>query len=394
MVFDTVQQIDSVTITASLSRRAGGLFESVRKLSLALHAAGVGVQVIGLEDEHTREDLPQWLPLEVKAFRTLPPHAFGYSSGLLREAIGKRSALFHCHGIWMFPVVGCFLWSMLKKKPYIISSHGMLDPWAVNNSRWKKVPAGWLYQNRHLRRAAAIRALNVSEALSIRGYGLRNPICIIPNGIDLPDFSSMENHGAGELKTLLYLGRIHPKKGLQNLLLAWKLLQSRNRQAAKRWELVIAGWDQSGHEDRLRALARDLGLSGSVRFLGPRFGPDKAAAYSSADAFILPSFSEGLPMVVLEAWAYGVPVIMTPQCNLPEGFQNDAAIRIDPEVVSINGGLETLFSMSDAQRQELGSNGRKLVAERFSWPKIGEEMRNVYAWVLGGGPPPASVVAD
>ncbi len=180
-MFDTDRQtIDSVTITASLSRRAGGLFESVRKLSLALHAAGVGVQVIGLEDEHTREDLPQWLPLQAKAFPTLPPHAFGYSSGLLREAIGKRSAMSHCHGIWMFPVVVCSLWSMLKKKPYVISSHGMLDPWAVNNSRWKKVPAGWLYQNHHLRRAAAIRALNVSEALSIRGYGLRNPICIIP----------------------------------------------------------------------------------------------------------------------------------------------------------------------------------------------------------------------
>ncbi len=177
-------------------------------------------------------------------------------------------------------------------------------------------------------------------------------------------------------------------------MLAWKLLQSRNRRAAKRWELAIAGWDQSGHEDRLKALARDLGLSGSVRFLGPRFGPDKAAAYRSAEAFILPSFSEGLPMVVLEAWAYGVPVIMTPQCNLPEGFQNDAAIRIDPEVESIKGGLETLFSMTDAERQELGSNGRKLVAERFSWPKIGEEMRTVYEWILGGGPPPASVVTD
>jgi poly(glycerol-phosphate) alpha-glucosyltransferase len=270
----------------------------------------------------------------------------------------------------------------------------MLDPWAIKNSRWKKVPAGWLYQNSHLRSAACIRALGVSEVQSIRDYGLSNPICILPNGIDLRDILPVDNHADRELKTLLYLGRIHPKKGLQNLLPAWKLLQGRNRQAAKRWELAIAGWDQSGHGDRLRVLARDLGLSGSVRFLGPRFGPDKAAAYNSAEAFILPSFSEGLPMTVLEAWAYALPVIMTPYCNLPEGFENGAGIKIDPEITSIVHSLETLVSMSDVERQAMGSKGRKLVEERFSWPRIGEEMRLVYEWTLGGGPPPACVVTD
>jgi glycosyltransferase involved in cell wall biosynthesis len=324
----------------------------------------------------------------------LPPRSFGYSPGMLGEMLRKDADIVHCHGIWMFPSVACTAWAMVSKRPYLISTHGMLDPWAIKNSRWKKVPAGWLYEGSHLRSAACMRALGISEAQSIRHYGLSNPICIVPNGIDLQNILPVDNHADRELKTLLYLGRIHPKKGLQNLLLAWRLLQRRNRQDAKRWELAIVGWDQSGHEDRLRALAHDLGLSQSVRFLGPRFGPDKAASYSSAEAFILPSFSEGLPMVVLEAWAYALPVIMTPYCNLPEGFENDAAIKIDPEISSIVHSLETLVSMSNAERQAMGSKGRKLVEEHFAWPKIGKEMSLVYEWIVGDGPPPACVVTD
>jgi glycosyltransferase involved in cell wall biosynthesis len=128
-----------------------------------------------------------------------------------------------------------------------------------------------------------------------------------------------------------------------------------------------------------------------VLFLGPQFGDDKAACYRNCDAFILPSLSEGLPMVVLEAWAYGKPVLMTPQCNLPEGFAANAAIRIETSVESIEQGLRELFLTPDSALRGTGERGRALVAGKFTWPKVAAEMKSVYAWALGGGPKPGCV---
>jgi poly(glycerol-phosphate) alpha-glucosyltransferase len=125
-----------------------------------------------------------------------------------------------------------------------------------------------------------------------------------------------------------------------------------------------------------------------VVFLGPQFGEDKAACYRNCDAFILPSFSEGLPMVVLEAWAYGKPVLMTPECNLPEGFATGAAIRIETSVDGIAQGLNELFRTPHSALRTLGDNGLRLVREQFAWPKVAAEMKSVYEWVLGGGPRP------
>src|SRR5207244_469476 len=132
--------------------------------------------------------------------------------------------------------------------------------------------------------------------------------------------------------------------------------------------------------------------SPSLLFLGPRFGEEKATAYRNADAFVLPSLSEGLPMAVLEAWAHAKPVLMTPECNLPEGFEANAALPIGTTPEEIAAGLKVLRQMSDKDRSQMGNRGRALVATRFSWPRIGEQMRDVYEWALGGGAVPESVI--
>jgi poly(glycerol-phosphate) alpha-glucosyltransferase len=130
----------------------------------------------------------------------------------------------------------------------------------------------------------------------------------------------------------------------------------------------------------------------SVLFLGPQFGAEKAACYANCDAFILPSFSEGLPMVVLEAWAHAKPVLMTPECNLPEGFAAGAAIRIEANPEGIAAGVAELFRAPSSTLRTLGDNGRRLVAEKFAWPRVAAEMRSVYQWVVGGGTPPPCVI--
>jgi poly(glycerol-phosphate) alpha-glucosyltransferase len=129
-----------------------------------------------------------------------------------------------------------------------------------------------------------------------------------------------------------------------------------------------------------------------VYFIGSQFGESKAACFQSADAFILPSFSEGLPMTVLEAWAYGLLVLMTRQCNLPYGFEAGAALRIEPEAESIAAELRVLFQLSEVDRKAIGERGLALVKERHQWPAVATQMIAVYEWALGRGPAPGCLV--
>lgn len=385
-------------LTASLSRKAGGLYDATRMLAHGLQDSGCAMKVFGLQDANTDRDGPGWARLDVSVLPTRGPHALGYAPTLGAALNEPGIQLLHAHGLWMYPSYASLKWAKSQGKPYVVSPHGMLDPWAVNNSKWKKRVAGWLYENAHLHGASCIHALCNAEYEAIRAYGLKNPVCVIPNGIDLPHVEigakpgwySMVPEGA---HVLLYLGRIHPKKGLVNLLQAWQSARQATGGETP-WFLVIAGWDQGGHEAELRSLAKQLGILDSIAFVGPQFEEARHASYARADAFILPSFSEGLPMVVLEAWAYKLPVLMTPQCNLPEGFEAEAALRIDPGPDSVLRGLLTLFSLSDEHRTQLGARGQQLVREKFTWKVIAEQMSNVYRWLLDEGPKPKCVITD
>jgi len=278
----------------------------------------------------------------------------------------------------------------------------MLAPWALRNSAWKKRLVRALWEDAAHRSAACFHVNSEAEHLTLRRHGLRNPICIIPNGIDLPASQNSEGSSlvsgllsvARGRKLLLYLGRLHPKKNLVNLIRAWKEALNSHPSTLNSWMLAIAGWDQGGHEAQLRKLTTDLRLLTSVIFLGPRFGADRDACYRACDAFVLPSLSEGLPMTVLEAWAYAKPVLMTPECNLAESFVAGAALQIGTTSKEIAAGVKQLIEMSDDDRKAMGARGRALVAEKFSWPRVGQQMRTVYEWVLGGRTRPETVRFD
>ena len=384
-------------LTASVSRRAGGVFDAVRRLAQELSAAGAAAQVFGLRDTDTDRDWPLWHGVEVFAGNVFGPAVFQFCPTLLGALERAHLDVLHLQGLWMYPSLACRKWALRATRPYVVSPHGMLDPWALRNSAWKKRLAAWAYENANLRGAACIHALCDSELQAIRAYGLRNPVAVVPNGVDLPcQQASRSAPWEADLpdgaKVLLYLGRLHPKKGLPNLLRAWRL--SAREGESGEWRLVIAGWDQGGHEAELRRLAEELGIAETVVFAGPLFGEDKAASFHRATAFVLPSFSEGLPVAVLEAWAHGLPVVMTRQCNLPEGFEYGAAVETGTTPEEIEYSLRRLFALGTEARQEMGSRGRRLVEERFTWAKIAAQMKQVYEWMLGGGAVPECVRVD
>lgn len=431
----------TICLLESVSRADGGIFEAELALQRELFLGqGVQVDVVGMEDRYSAMDASRWLPLKARAIKVHGPGSFGYSPDLL-PSLNPMADLLYAGTLWKYPSWAALQWAEQTGKPMMVAPHGSLDEWALRNAAWKKRIAAALFKNRQLRKASCLRALCQSEADAFRAYGLTNPIAIIPNGVEIPEEEQELVAGSWEMgghtqpstldvacpavaphplrrrstpRTLLFLGRIHPKKGLPNLIRALKkALDARpSTFDSCNWQLVIAGWDQGGHEAELIQLCKELGLSfshkmhkehttgetsafslqSSVFFFGPAFGQEKEDLLRSADAFILPSFSEGLPMSVLEAWAYGLPVVMTPECNLPEGFAADAGIRIGSDAASIALGLDSLFSMSDKDLCSMGGRGRELVKARFTWKTVAAQMREVYDWMLGGGAPPGSVV--
>ena len=345
-------------------------------------------EVFSASDAYTRIDEPLWGDLPTRTFPTCGPRLFGYAPGLAAALETWNADILHVHGIWTYPSVVAPRWSRGTRR-YLVSPHGLLKPWALRNSRWKKRIAALLYEDEHLRRADCLHALNSAEAEALRAYGLKNPICIIPNGTTMRDDTALQVSRKG--RSILYLGRFHPSKGLRSLIEAWSA--ARVEAAAAGWRLTLAGWDQNRHRAELERLADQLQVRSSVDFIGPQFGSDKDRCFAAASAFILPSKSEGQPVSILEAWSRKLPVLMTRECNLPEGAAAGAAVMMEPEVNSIAAALRRLFSMTDSERKQMGRNGQSLVERHFQWQQIGTSMTDVYDWILGQGPRPDCILS-
>jgi glycosyltransferase involved in cell wall biosynthesis len=388
-----------VHITSWLSRQGGGIPPVVWSLARECRRMGIDCWVAGLSDENVKSDCPGYnVPFVTGVI--IGPRAWGFSPGLgnqVRKRI-KPGGIIHSHGLWMHPGVVARSCARKAGCPLVISPHGMLEPWALNRSRWKKRLAAWLFEDANLQTANCLHALCTQEAENLRRIGLRNPIAVIPNGVDIDALPTptkaeywLERYPSIKgRKRLLFLSRIHPKKGLVNLLHAWKEVAP----AFQDWCLIIAGPDEAGHERQLKSLSASLEISGRVSFPGPVYGEDKKALLSAADAFILPSFSEGISMAVLEAAASALPVMLTRQCNFPELAGAGAAIEVSSDAVEIKAGLRQLLSLSDVQRKAMGQRGRRLMGEAYTWDNVARQMLRLYQWLAGTGSRPDFVSVD
>ena len=305
-----------------------------------------------------------------------------------RELGGMGSALLpalvHSHGVW-HPVSH---WAARVARawnvPLIIHPRGMLEPWALGQKPLKKRLALALFQRRDLESARAFVATSEMECDGLRRFGLRQPVAVIPNGVDVGDADALALDHAdepGRERIALFLSRVHPKKGLLELVRAW------GRVAPTGWRLRIAGPDEGGHWGQVERLVRQLGLSDRVEYLGPVEGARKAALYQGADLFVLPTFSENFGVVVAEALAHGLPVITTrgaPWADLETyGCGWWTEVGVDPLVVA----LREAMALSDEQRAAMGARGREYV-RRFDWGRIAEQTLALYRWVLGQGEMP------
>ncbi|NCY17789.1 MAG: glycosyltransferase, partial [Actinobacteria bacterium] len=289
---------------SAIDNPSAGTTYSVDRLTSAVRLEGIDAHLYALGDP-AKDDASGFTERFPNDFAHLPVIArLGRSARLRQRLFDPTIDLFHIHGLWMLPNVYPADAARLLDRPLMLSPHGMLGPAALAYSAWKKRLAWMLWQGQALRQVDCFRATCQEEALEIRRYGLRQPIAIIPNGIDLPE--KLPARHELPRKRVISIGRIHPKKGLDRLIRAWVMVQAE----FPGWECVIIGPDEGGHAEQLRRLGQELKAE-RLSIAGPIFDAEKLQVLTDADLFALPTLNENFAMTVAESLACQTPVIST-----------------------------------------------------------------------------------
>ncbi len=379
-----------IHVVPSLSVEFGGPAHVVAQLTEVLSRKGVHCTIFTTQAFRDGPPLhPKGVDSRIFPTGWLNPLWKGYSRSLakaLRDAVGDYE-LVHIHGLWNYPHFAAYEAAKKSNKPFIVTPHGTLDPWVLRFKKIRKCFYMSLIQRRMLKEAAAITALTRAERERIKALGFRNPVFTIPNGIHLEEFAELppgeefEDHYP-ELKgkfVILFLSRIHPKKGLDILSRSFaKIVRESKRDVVR---LVIAGPDESNYRSQIEVLLKHKRVLDKVIFTGTLKGRLKLTALNRADIFVLPSYSEGFSVAILEALASGLPVIITHQCYLPEVAEAKAGIVIDPDDLQLSEALVALLDKPDL-RAEMGLNGQRLVRQRFTWDKVADQLIETYNFVL------------
>lgn len=403
-----------------------------------LQGAGLGQAALSLHlamretksprDEKTKRLAPSPLPLASNSVllatraadfdRTWPDVIQGVRKGpakaycapelkrLAAKAV-EQAEWFHGHGLYVWTNMWLGGEARKRGKPLVYHPHGFFDPWILRRSPGKKRLAHWLFEDKNIAHVRWWRALSNKEAEQIRAVvGSRATVHVIPNGVDLDEVDSFQfsvgsegtetrdrksevgdsetrhssqvtRHGAWterkRPKRLLFLSRIHAKKGLDLLVPVWGKLTKEFPD----WELLIVGPDEGGYQATVEMMIAESGC-GETCWIHPAVsGAEKHALLRTADLFVLPSYSEGFPMAVLEAAAHRIPVVHTDECNFPELTAAGGAWECGPQLGSIERALRDALTAEDAERAERGLKGRALVERCYSWQHLAVQVRSL-----------------
>jgi glycosyltransferase involved in cell wall biosynthesis len=374
---------------------------------------------------------------------------FRRCSELWRQVQEVEMDLVHSYGLWTD--VNRLAGNIAQRRslPHVLAPCGMLAPGALRHHGWKKVPVRFWFQDRALREAQCLHAKSPKECEDLRRFGLRNPVALIPNPVFAPTLggdqksvvsgqSTLRSKAATEdgwsvvpeRRTVLFLGRLHPVKGLARLVKAWAAIQetvvngqsplrrppsarlpkqaSCGRRAvplrrtasakedgwsgsASNWQLVLAGPDEGGHRSEVESLVHKLGCGNSVIFAGQLDNRQKWGALAAADLFVMPSDFENFGNAIVEAMLSGLPVVTTtgtPWKGLPA---EDAGWCVPPAVDALSGALREALAMPEEKRQAMGQRAAAF-AKRFRPEQVAADLLQVYQWLLGRGTKPGCVV--
>lgn len=303
--------------------------------------------------------------------------------------VKDKHVVVHQHGIFL-PISLLSLTARRNVK-VIISPHGYLEPEKLKVSRVKKELVLALFERKNLKTAHCLIACSKKEAVSLREFGLSQPIVILPNGVSdsllREDLSIRGNpdikrkYGIKiDTKVLLFLSRIHPFKGLSLFLKS--ILTIKDDFIRNGWIFVISGIDELNHEAELQAFVKENDMESIVKFIGPQYKKDKINIFDAADCFILPSRGENFGIAVIEALARGLPVITTTATPWEELLTNNCGWWVPRAQKDFVGAILELFSKDKRRLMEMGQNGIELVAKKYTWSDVTRQSLCVYEWVL------------
>lgn len=361
--------------------RDGGMVPSILGMTGALADLGGGVRIV--------------TPTPSRLDGVKPPVGVsldGPEASL--EGAVKGAELVHMHGLWQGHSRRGARAARGSKIPYLIAAHGMADPWALRQKWLKKRVYAALVEGSNLRGASCLHALTRPEVGHLRRLAPKTPVALVPNGVcldpfdHLPDRSDLEAEHPellGKFR-LLFFSRVHKKKGLDLLAPALAGLAADHPEV----HLIVAGIDDGALVPFLKA-AEDLGLRDRVTYVGHVSGHMARKVWGAADAFVLPSHSEGFSMAVLEALACRLPTLVTEACHFPELATRDAGVVVPPTIEGVTSGLRALLERTPEQRLAMGDRARRLVEERYTWERQARRLADVYAWLVVGGERPEAV---
>ena len=360
---------------------AQGPSYSVPRLCEALASRDTLVELHVLSPEpqsqpkgYTRYTHPAW-PLM---------HRLGLSPAMRKalQATVSNADVLHNHSLWMMPNIYAGTIKRPKGCVLVTSPRGTLAPWALQRSRWLKKLTWAAGQRKALHGADCLHATAVSEYREFRDLGLKAPVTIIPNGVDMPPYERPRVK-TSPVRRLLFLGRVHPKKRVDVLLRAWARLQD----LYPDWELEIAGPDNSGYLAEMKNLAKVLGCN-RVTFPGAVYGSEKIRMYQSSDIFVLPTYNENFGMAVAEALACGVPAIVTKGAPWSGLQDHDCGWWIESGEEPLVECLKHALGLNSEKLRDMGLSGRQWMESDFSWTHVAGMMLTTYNWLLGRGEVP------
>lgn len=282
--------------------------------------------------------------------------------------------LVHVHGLFAYTTLPACAAARHFGKPYVITPHGMLDPWCLSHKWWKKLPYYYLLERRNLRHASAVHVTSSFEAVGMANLGFDAKTHVIPLTVEAPDRQERTYQDEHPL-SLLFFSRLVPIKGLPSLLQALALLRTRSGMAVV---LKIAGQGSSEYLSELQAMVKSLKISENVEFVGFLQGEAKSQVFADADVFVLPSYHENFSLSTAEAMAAGLPVIVSDQVGIAREISKAAAGIVVPidSPVALADAIEKFGSAQT--RRTAGENGRQLVKQQFSKEKFGESLLQLY----------------
>lgn len=362
---------------AGFGANSGGTSTCTYDLLKTMHEEDLKIDLLTVEPKNYGDHLMGCGEKWIQALPNDTRGPLGYSLGMKRYLTDTDYDLYHTNGLWMYANhITCRI-ALARKKPYIITPHGMLYPDALHRSYWKKWPMLKLWFQRDIEYATCMHATCRQEMEHIRRFGYRGPVAVIANPVIIPLYAD-ELKGLRTSLKVGFLGRLHPRKKVENILYGLSQLGEFERD----FEVMIMGKGDDRYEQFLRSETKRLGLS-NVRFCGFVNGRTKYELMAGLSTLFVPSDFENFGMIVSEALSVGTPVMASLGTPWEELNTYQCGWWTDRSPENIAAILHTLRTMSTVELEAMGARGRRLVSEHYSAERVAVQMEQLYRWLLG-----------